>query len=238
MNLDVKGPKISFTLPFFGGIDITETILLQWVVMAVIITLVLVLTHNMKRIPGKKQIIAEAIVKAINKLTTDNMGKEQMYFAPYICALFLFILLGSLISMTGLRSVTADINVPISLALVTFALITFFKFKNNGFFGYFKSFTQPVALITPINIISELATPVSMSLRLFGNMFGGMIITALIYASLELVSKAVGLASIPIFAVGLPALLSIYFDLFVGCVQTFVFVMLTLTFVGNAAKNE
>lgn len=235
MNIEVHGPKISF---YIGSWPVTETVILQWIVMAVIIVLVLVLTHNLKKIPGKRQVIAEAIVNAINKLVKDNMGENKVKrFAPYICGLFSFILLGSLISMTGLRSMTADINVTATLALMTFAMITFYKFKNNGILGYFKSFTKPVALITPINILSELATPLSMALRLFGNMIGGMIITALLYAALTTASTAIGL-SVPFLTVGIPAVLSVYFDLFTGCIQSFVFVMLTLVYVGNEAKSE
>lgn len=237
MNIEVTGPKISFTIPIFGGINVTETVLVQWIVMAIIMVLVLFLTHNMKKKPRKKQVIAEGIVKFINNLVTQNMGKKQLYFAPYICALFSFILVGSLISMTGLRSMTADFNMPVTFAVMTFVLITFFKLKNNGFIGYFKNFGKPVALIAPINILSEIATPVSMALRLFGNMVGGMIITALVYAALGAASSAIGL-TIPLFTIGLPALLSIYFDLFTGCIQSFVFVMLTLAYVGDAAQTE
>lgn len=237
MNIEVTGPKISFTIPIFGGVNITETVLLQWIVMAIIMALVLFLTHNMKRIPTKKQLIAEAIVKFINNLVVQNMGKKRLNFAPYICGLFGFILFGSLISMTGLRSMTADFNIPVTLAIMTFALITFFKFKNHGFLGYFKNFGKPIALIAPINILSEFATPLSMALRLFGNMVGGMIITMLLYAALGAASSAIGL-TIPLLTVGLPAILSIYFDLFTGCIQTFVFVMLTLAYVGDAAQDE
>lgn len=235
MEIQVTGPKYSFELPLIG--KITETTILQWIVMAVIMILVLIITHNMKKKPTKKQIVAEAIVKSVNNLVETNMGKKRIKFAPYICALFGFILLGSLISMVGLRSATADINVTGTLALMTFALITFYKFKNNGFLGYFKSFTKPVAFITPINILSELATPLSMALRLFGNMVGGMIITGLLYAALGAASSALGL-TVPILTVGIPAFLSIYFDLFTGCIQTFVFVMLTLVYVGDAASEE
>ncbi len=238
MSIDVSGPKISFYIHLLGKkFPITETTILQWIVMVIIMGLVLFLTHGMKKVPTKRQVIAEMIVKSINNLVVTNMGKKHIKFAPYICALFSFILFGSLISMIGLRSATADINVTATLAVMTFILITFFKIKNNGFFGYFKSYTKPIALITPINILSEFATPLSMALRLFGNMVGGMIITSLVYAALGVASKAIGLP-IPLLTVGIPAFLSIYFDLFSGCIQTFVFVMLTLVYVGDAAQEE
>ncbi len=237
MELDLKGPKISFEIPFIEGAVVTETTIIQWIVMLFIMVVILILTHNMQRIPTKRQVVAEAIVKSVNNLVEVNMGKKMKGFAPYIAALFAMILFGSLVSLVGLRSTTADINIPITFALMTFILITFFKFKNNGFLGYFAEFGKPVVFIFPINVLSEIATPVSMSLRLFGNMFGGMVITGLIYAALTAAAGALG-SSIPFLSVGIPAILSIYFDIFVGFIQSFVFVMLTLVYVGQAANTE
>lgn len=233
-TIEVHGPKISFHIPIFGGINVTETIIIQWIVMLIIMAVILFLTSGIsKRKPKKRQIIAEMAVKTVNNLVSSNMGVRNIRYAPYIATLFSFILLGSLISLTGLRSMTADINVTMSLALVTFVMITIHKFRANGFIGYFKSYTQPVAFITPINIISELATPISMGFRLFGNMAGGMIISMLIYYGLGSITTAIGI-SIPIFTVGIPAVLSLYFDLFVSTIQSFVFIMLTMTFIGSA----
>lgn len=236
-TIEVHGPKIAFEIPVFGGINITETVILQWVTMAIIMALVLLFTYGLKKYPGKRQVLAEMIVTAFNKMTVQNMGKKNIKYAPYIASLFFFILIGSLISLFGLRTMTADVNVTMTLAIITFVLITINKFKSNGFFGYFKSYTQPKAFITPINIISELATPVSMGFRLFGNMAGGMIITSLIYYGLSGLSRAVGL-SIPLFTIGIPAFLSVYFDLFTGVIQSYVFIMLTMAFVGDASADQ
>ena len=233
-SIEVNGPKISFKIPIFGGIDVTETVILQWIVMLFIMGLILFMTHGLsKKKPKKRQILAEMAVKTVNNMVTENMGQRNIRYAPYIASLFTFILFGSLISLTGLRSMTADINVTMTLAMATFAIITVHKFKANGFFGYFKSYTQPVAVMTPINIISEFATPISMGFRLFGNMGGGMIISMLIIYALTIASHAIGV-SIPIFTVGIPAILSLYFDLFVSVIQSFVFVMLTMVNVGSA----
>ena len=233
-TIEVHGPKISFKIPIFGGINVTETVILQWIVMLFIMGLILYLTSGLsKKKPKKRQIIAEMIVKAVNNLVVVNMGKRNIRYAPYIASLFSFILFGSLISLTGLRSMTADVNVTAALAFVTFVLITVHKFRANGFFGYFKSYTQPIALMTPLNIISEFATPVSMCFRLFGNMGGGMIISMLLIYALTIASSAIGF-TIPVLTVGIPAILSIYFDVFVSIIQSFVFVMLTMIYVGSA----
>lgn len=235
---EVKGPKIVCEIPIFGGIRITETSLIQWIVMILLTVFVLWLTHDLKKNNiSKRQAVAEYIVKFFNGMVKENMGANKMHFAPYIAALFSIILFGSLISMTGLRNANADINVTMSYAVVTFLMITYFKFKTKGFFGYFKGFAEPVAFITPINIISELATPVSMGFRLFGNMVGGMVITSLLYFALAAASNAVGLV-FPLFAIGIPAVLSIYFDLFTAVIQSYVFIMLTMAFVGDAAQAD
>ena len=119
---------------------------------------------------------------------------------------------------------------------MTFAMITYAKIKTNGFFGYLKSFADPIPL-TPLNIISEIATPVSMSFRHFGNVAGGMIITSLLYYALEGISSALGM-SIPFLTIGIPAVLSVYFDLFSGFMQAFIFMMLSMVYIGSARETE
>ena len=143
--------------------------------------------------------------------------------------------------MIGLRSMTADINVTATWALMTFVLITYNKIKANGFKGYLKSFAQPVAFILPLNIIGEVATPASMAFR---NVAGGMVITGLLYGALGSLSSALGLTfeagswAFSVFQVGIPAVLSVYFDLFSGCIQAYIFSMLTMVNVGAAAETE
>ena len=151
-------------------------------------------------------------------------------------------MLGSLASLTGfLRSSTADLSTTLTWALMTTALVWYNNIKNNGFFGWLKGFTEPVVVMTPMNIISEIAQPISMSFRHFGNIAGGSVLTALIYGGLSALSSFVlgwipseFISSIPIFQVGVPAILSIYFDLFTGCIQALVFCMLTMVYVGAA----
>lgn len=239
--LDIHGPKVVFTIPFIN-VDITESVVVGWLLIVVIAILCKFLTHNLKVKPEtKRQVIAEYAVEFVNKSVRTSMGEKYMVYAPYIATLLVYAALGSLVSLIGLRSMTADVNVTIAWALITFVMIEYTRFKNKGFLGFFKTFTEPVAVITPINIISEVATPVSMAFRLFGNVAGGMVITGIIYMGLgglsELlhISFAIGGFTINIASIGIPGILSIYFDLFVGCVQAYIFATLTMVNVVGAA---
>ena len=241
MNGIGDGPKVVFEI---GKIQITETVVMGWLIILVVTALCLWLTRDLKKVPEKKrQVVAEMFVKFVNNMVRSNMGEKLMGYAPYIGALLISAVLGALISMVGLRSMTADINVTAGWALITFILITYHKIRANGFGGYLKSFAQPVSFILPLNIISEVATPASMAFRLFGNVAGGMVITGLLYAALGALSTALhlhfelGSWAINVFQVGIPAVLSIYFDLFSGCIQAYIFSMLTMVNVGAAAEE-
>lgn len=238
-----NGPKIVFEL-FDGKIQVTETVVMGWLIIAIVLLLCLWLTRDLKKIPEKKrQVLAEMFVNFVNDMVRQNMGEKLMCYAPYIGALLISAVLGALISLVGLRSMTADINVTATWALMTFILITFHKIKANGVGGYFKGFAKPVAFILPLNLISEVATPASMAFRLFGNVAGGMVITGLLYGCLGALSSALHLSfemgswAFNVFQVGIPAVLSIYFDLFSGCIQAYIFSMLTMVNVGAAAEE-
>jgi F-type H+-transporting ATPase subunit a len=213
---------------------ISESVVTGWLVILIVLAVCLILTHNLQKVPTtKRQCAAEYLVKTVNNMVRTNMGEDFMGYAPYIAAVFSYVLLGSLISMIGFRSVTSDISVTGTLAVMTFVLITYTKISAHGLGGYLKQF------INPLNIISEVATPVSMALRLFGNIAGGMIITMILYAALGAASGAVyrliGFEAetyyFNIFQIGIPAVLSIYFDLFSGTIQSYVFIMLTMIYI-------
>ncbi|MCD7800171.1 MAG: F0F1 ATP synthase subunit A [Ruminococcus sp.] len=237
-EINVTGPKIVWSFNVAGvTINITETIVLGWFVIALITAFVLWITHDMKKVPSKKQAIAELIVTTVNKLVDENMGKEHRNYSPYIATLFSYSILGSLISMLGLRSVTADFNTTITWALITFFFITYSKIKTNHLGGYVKGYFSPIFVMAPLNIISEIATPVSMGFRHFGNIAGGMVITSLIYFALTGLSNAIGLP-IPILTVGIPAVLSVYFDLFSGFMQAYIFISLSMAYIGGGYSKE
>lgn len=232
-GVEVGGPKIAFSFDVFGiTINVTETIIISWAIVIALTLLSLYLTHDMKKKPVKKrQVIAEFLVETVDNLIKNTMGEKFMSFAPYIAALFASSIFGSLVSLLGLRSVTADYSTVLTWALMSFVMIETAKIKHDGIGGYLKSF------INPLNLISEVATPVSMSFRHFGNIAGGMIITSLIYFALTGLSTAIGLA-VPIFTIGIPAVLSLYFDLFSSFMQAFIFIMLTMCYIESATSDQ
>lgn len=226
------GPYIVTELPF--GIPLSQTVVTTWFLMAIIMILTLLGTRNLKMVPGKGQIIVETLVGGINGLTVQTMGEKNKHFAPYIGTLLIFIAVSNLSGLVGLRPPTADINTTLGLALITFCMIQGFSIYSKGIWGYIKSFFQPIVFMAPLNIIGELATPVSLSFRLFGNITGGLIMMSLLYGALGYVTEMLLHIPIPIFQVGIPAFLHMYFDLFAGLIQSFIFSMLTMVFVANA----
>ena len=156
-------------------------------------------------------------------------------FSPYIMTLMMSSLFGSLASLFWMRSTTADLNTTLGWAIITFILITYNKIKFGGIKGYLKGFLEPIFVMAPLNVLSEIATPVSMSFRHFGNMAGGLVITTLIMGALKVLSNAVlGFLPVPLLQIGLPGVLSLYFDCFTACMQAFIFSMLTMAYVGDA----
>ena len=244
MNLSVNGPKVYFAIKTpLGDINITQT-----TVSILVVTLLLTLfgylaTRKLTKRPGRLQVVVEKLVTMLYSLVEDTMGKHNLKFAPYIGTLFLSSIVGTLLGMTQIfRSITADLSVTLAWALVTTAMVWYNNIKNFGFGSWLKGFTEPIVVMTPMNVVSEIAQPVSMAFRHFGNVAGGSVLTALIYAALG------GLTNIvfgwlpeavlswfpPVFQVGIPAILSIYFDLFSGFVQALVFSLLTMVYVGAA----
>ncbi|MBO5047988.1 MAG: F0F1 ATP synthase subunit A [Clostridia bacterium] len=243
MDLSVTGPKIYFEIPILGGIKITQTTVSLLVVTILLITLSYFLTRKLTKRPGRMQVIVEKLVTMLYNLVEDTMGKHNLKFAPYIGTLFLCSIFGTLIGMTQIfRSTTADLSVTLAWALVTTGLVWYHNIKNFGFLAWLKGFTEPIVVMTPMNIVSEIAQPISMAFRHFGNVAGGSVLTALIYAALAALSnllfswlpEVIATVMPPIFQAGIPAFLSIYFDLFSGFVQALVFSLLTMVYVGGA----
>lgn len=238
-ELSVDGPKVIRSFEIFGlKINFTETIVLEWFVIGIILLLAFILTRNMKvRGTSKRQAIAEMAVEAITNLVRDTMGKRWLWFTPYIATVFCFSIFGSLISLLGVRAVTSDFSVLLSWAAITFLLITATKIRYGGVKGYLKGFVDPIPVMLPINILSEVSTPAAMALRHFGNIAGGSIIMGLIYYGLANLSRIIHL-QVPVLTVGIPAILSLYFDLFSDFMQAFIFIMLTMVFISNAGPAE
>ena len=245
MNVEVHGAKVLLDIPELGGAVLTETIVNMWIVMAVIVGLCIFLTRGMQvHARTKRQIVAEFIVQKVNGMVKENMGQKFQGYGPFIAAIMSLSALCSLSSMIGMYAPTSDLSVLLGWALLVFVLITYTKIRTNGVLGYLKGYTEPIPILTPFNIISEIATPISMAFRHFGNIASGTVITTLVYAALAALSSAVfqwlpgALSQIPILQVGSPAVLSIYFDLFSSCLQAFIFCMLTMMYIGAAAAED
>ena len=189
---------------------------------------------------------SEKIVMVAENFVRSNMGEQWMQMVPFISAIFALSLGSSLASLLGFWAPTADVSVLLGWALIVFILITYYKIKTNGFFGYLKGFCEPVFVMAPFNLLGEVFKPISMSFRHFGNVLSGMVISSLVYAALILANHALFgwlpgflgtlLGNIPFLAVGIPAVLSLYFDWFSSAMQAFIFCMLTMIFIRTAAE--
>ena len=192
MNMSVNGAFIYFTIPIFGGINITQTTVSHLIVTIFLCTLSVMLGKNLKKRPDGLQVMVEKGVMMLQNMVIESMGAHNVHWTPFIGTIFLSSLCGSFIGLTGfLRSSTADLSCTLVWALMVSVIIWYNNIKHNGFVGWLKGFTQPIVVMTPMNIISEIAQPVSMAFRHFGNLAGGGVITSLIYTSLSLASVAV-----------------------------------------------
>ena len=289
MDVNVAGAYVYGEIPIFGGIPITQTTLSLFLVTLLLCTAFVLLGRNLKKRPDGKQVLLEKGVLMLHDLVVSAMGEHNAKFLPLIGTIFLSSICGSLIGMTGfLRSTTADLSVPLVWAVLVTLIIWYNNIKNNGFVGWLKGFTEPIVIMTPMNLLSEIAQPISMAFRHFGNVAGGSVITSILYTGLAMGSTAVLkliassgiwisvallavcilcvvvwlrkkkvlliipavlsgllgifgllqalgiLADVPVLMLGIPAVLSLYFDLFSGFVQALVFSLLSMVYIAGA----
>ena len=203
------------------GIQISETIVITWVVMLIIIILALVvrifILGKFKTVPKGIQNVLEMFIEFTEKFSKSTLGKRGPAFAAYVFTIAIMIVTTSLTELFGFRAPATDINFTIALALMSFVLINAFGLYHTGILGRLRWFVKPKSFMLPINMVTHAVIPVSLSVRLFGNLFAGMVIMDLLY-------------SVTYLSFGIPALLSIYFNLFHVGIQTYVFLVLTLSF--------
>jgi len=223
----------------FDYIQISEAQVNSWLVMISITGLCLYLTHGLtERADSVRQHVAEWCVEKCEKLVRENMGEFFLNYAPFIASILALSAFSSLTSLLGMFAPTSDINVCAGWAILVFAVITAAKFRC-GPLMYVRSFTEPVPAIAILNVISEVATPLSMSFRHYGNVMSGAVISVLISAALSKLSQLLlgwlpgVLGTVPFLRIGLPAVLSVYFDIFSGCLQAYIFAMLTMLYVSG-----
>jgi len=244
-GISISGARIFFTIPMpLQDLPITEAQINSWLVMISILGVCLLLTHGLSEDRrGFRQMAAEWIVEKLDGLVAGNMAPVFSAYAPFIGSIMALSVFSSLMSLIGVFPPTSDLNVVGGWAILVFILITKNKLKA-GIGSYAKGFLEPIPVMLPMNLISEVATPVSMSFRHFGNVLSGSVISALVAWALQSASAMLlgwlpgFLGEIPFLQIGLPAILSAYFDVFSGCIQAFIFSMLTMLYISNAYPGD
>lgn len=215
-----------FDVPLVGPIHISESVVMTWFLMAIIMVLVLILTRNLKIVPGKRQAFLEMAVTWLTNFFEGNMGKAGRRYVPYLSTVLIYLGIANMIGMFGfgMKPPTKDINVTVALALMSIVLIETSTFRaQGGIKGFLKSFTKPMALLTPLNVMEIAIRPLSLCMRLFGNVLGAFVV-------MQLIEHVCGLI--------IPMVFSMYFDVFDGLIQAYVFVFLTSLFMAEGMEVE
>ena len=179
---------IAFEIPLFGGIPVPESAVVSWAIIVVLTLLAIWLTHGLRKRPGRKQIAAEMLVGFINNFCRDTLGdKYWRTFAPYLGTVGLYLALANMAGLFGVTPPTKDLNVTAGLAIMSALLIYGSQFRFHGLRGGLKKFSEPVAVVTPLNITEIGIRPLSLCMRLFGNIFAGFVIMELVKMAVPVV---------------------------------------------------
>jgi F-type H+-transporting ATPase subunit a len=232
--IEALGFQTVFTIHIGGvNIAITETVVITWVVMALLIVVSFLVTRNLKEIPTGFQTILESFVEFLNNFSKEQFGHSYYIYAPYIGTIFLFLIVANLLPMFSpigafgraplfeLKPPTRDINMTAALAIMTILIVIVGGFKKRGFKGWFKHLAEPIPMMVPFNLMEYIIKPMSLALRLFGNILGAFIIMQLIEA---------------VAPIGIPPVFSLYFDIIDGLIQALVFTFLTSLYIAEAVE--
>ena len=230
-------PIFSFDIGGFP-VNIDRDIIVQWVIILILTLSAYLLTRNLKRIPDKKQVILEAIYSYAEGLVKGNMGDSFSKFIPYVGTLVIYLIAVNFTGLIGVEPPSQNISVAFGFGISSFLVINLVALKRNGPLGYVKAFGKPYLLMLPINILERIMLPVSLSLRLFGNMMAATLIVNLVYNSLKSLGTSL-LGSFGFIAeTGLPIIVHGYFDLFDGTIQMLVFTMLTINYIKMTSEHH
>ena len=212
----------AFTIPVFGGIEVAESVVITWVIMAFMLILAICMTRNLKvQNPGKRQVILETAVCGLQNMVKGIIGEEGAGYVPYLVTVIVYIGISNIIGLFGMKPPTKDLNVTGALAIMSIILIEYSGIHAKGVKRWAKSFAEPVAVVAPLNVLEIFIRPLSLCMRLFGNVLGAFVVMELL--------KIIMPASLPI-----P--FSLYFDIFDGLIQAYVFVFLTSLFIKEAIE--
>ncbi|MDR0840358.1 MAG: F0F1 ATP synthase subunit A [Christensenellaceae bacterium] len=211
------------------GLSLSSTVVITWGIMVVLIALAALLrilvVPRMQEVPHGVQNVLELAVGGIGDYASSQAGNRVgRRVSSYLFTLCLLMISSAMAELLDLRAPTSDITMTLAMALITFFLLNYYGLREKGFIGRIKALGSPTPIVFPFRVISDIAVPVSLACRLFGNMLGGMIIIDLLY-------NTMGHA-----AVGLPGVVGVYFNIAHPLIQTFIFVTLTLTFIREAAE--
>lgn len=221
---------IVFSIKLFSyEFQVSLSLFIQWIVIVAALLLSIIYSRRIKRVPGRIQGTIEMGIDFLNRTVEDNMGEGKKKFVPYIGALGIYLFVFNMVGLFGVKPPTADYSVTLGLGLTTFLIVQAYTIKKLGLWGYFKGYASPVAILLPINILERIMLPISLSLRLFGNMFAGAIIMELLYGALNSLNL--------VTAIGIPIPFHIYFDIFDGTIQMIIFVMLTMINIKITAEH-
>ena len=202
----------------------SEAVVVTWVIMALMVGLSIIFVRNLKvENPGKKQLALESFVNFLYDFFDNILGKAGRRYIPYLMTVVIYIGFANLIGLLGLTPPTKSLNVTAALSLMSIFLIEYSGIRKKGLKGWVKSFAQPIPIIAPINILEVFIRPLSLCMRLFGNVLGSFIIMELIKLIIPVI---------------IPIPFSLYFDVFDGLIQAYVFVFLTSLFIAEATETE
>ena len=204
-------------------IAISNIVVIQWAIILITLLICIMVTRKLKKVPGKRQTAVEMFVSGIKDIIKNIMGEEAVVFTPYIGTLVIFLLVMNLAGLVGIEPPTKDFSVTCGVAAISFIVIQAYAIKKQGLGGYLKGYTNPIWVLFPINIMERIMLPVSLSLRLFGNMTAAVVIMDLVYKGLSSLPLPFGIAQL-----GIPIPLHFYFDVFDGGLQMIIFTMLTM----------
>ena len=235
LNMEELGARIIIGFGN-GSLYLTESTLWGLILAAVLAAGGIWLGHGLKPVPEtRRQLLAEYLVEKLYRYTEENLGADSSRFAPYIGTVFAFILTGSGLGLFGLRPVTADVNVTFGLALLSFLLIQASSIRALGPAGRLHHLCEPYPFMLPLHLIEEMTLPLSLAFRLFGNIFGGVVVVELWYVFVEWLSSFV--SEVPFLRAVLVLPLNVFFDIFEPAVQTYIFVTLTMVFLARAVEG-
>lgn len=214
--------KTSFTIPIFNGIPVPASVTVTWGIMVILMVLTLIFVRNLKMVPGKSQVVVEGLVSFIYKFLSDILGEHGKRYIPYLGTVLIYLACANLAGILGFTPPTKDLNVTAGLALISIILIEYSGIHAKGAKKYLKGFMQPMPLMLPFNIMELGIRPLSLCMRLFGNIFGGFVIMEM----LKIIVPAI-----------IPIPFSFYFDIFDGLLQAYIFVFLTSIFMSEKMES-